>query len=127
MRAVDYVLVGAAVVVALAALDLAAQVRSIRQLLERSAAGGRARAPGPRATGDGLPPARYEEAADTPGAVQRLEGSFDEVELGFCVWSYRGGDWAVELNSCRAGAAPAPPAQPGEYEGQCVRTLCVRT
>jgi hypothetical protein len=49
------------------------------------------------------------------------------TDPGFAVWSFQKTRWVVELNNCGAGYEPgAPPAQPGEYEGQCARTHGVK-
>jgi hypothetical protein len=123
VRAVDYVYVFAAVIVSLAAIDVATQLRAIRRLLLKIVRrgggifGSSVEYPWP-------PIGRHGSIEPSQGRPPLTEETFDELEMGFCVWSFRDGKWHVELNNCRAGYDPCPPEQPGEYEGQCVRTHC---
>jgi hypothetical protein len=129
LRAYEVVVAAALIVIALAAIDLAKQVRAVRMILERLR--GREfdkNRPIPLSHGTGVPywPGPLVEAQVGKETAVPIGGLVEEVECGYCVWSYRNGAWQVELNHCHAGYTPAAPDRPGDYEGHCVRTACRR-
>jgi hypothetical protein len=157
---VDVVTVVTLVLIAVAAFDVAINLRAIRRLLERYFFGGPdsswwARATSPNPVGSPPPyfnPLDQGGPTSSDGAARPRTGGHSgsdkprhaadgdggpsssgsstgdgESERGFCVWSFRGGKWEILQRSCREGYVPGPPpARAGEYEGQCVRRLCVK-
>jgi hypothetical protein len=130
VRTVDYIVIGAVVLIALAVLDVAAQVRAIRRLLENDFLDG-ASTTASETSRLANSSVSTSSAVPAPGPVRDasnpLPRAVAEVEKGFCVWSFRGENWRVELNACRAGYAPTPPTVAGDYEGHCVRTVCAHS
>jgi len=44
---------------------------------------------------------------------------------GYCIWTYRKGNWNLEKQYCAPGQKPGPPPQKkGAYEGECIRVEC---
>ena len=114
MSYAEAVMVGALLVVALAALSIETQVRAIRRLLEAERFGQHTSSGGTAMLG-GL------SRRDAPAGA-----GVSERDAGFVVWSFQKGEWVQELACPRDGFVPGPPpARPGRYEGECVRTLCV--
>jgi hypothetical protein len=65
--------------------------------------------------------------AASPQKPSRPSFSSDfAADGGTAVWVYQGGSWALSADHSEPGYVPgAPPAAPGEYDGQVVRMTSI--